>query len=179
MAPYFCRIVTFFPTKVLVDNSQQNINGGVLFMYTCRSSRQFSKKLFRAAILQRTCQLKLSLVSNVFEKIIYDHRKFFQPVILSVKHIQHPLFRILQKCQKEFDSQRFVGTILVELSKAYACSHHYLSIAKSEAQVLSMAVLLTFFQITSLFGNKELKLVPLIVNGQILDGEFLKAHFQG
>ena len=39
-------------------------------------------KMFRAAILQRTCQWNLPLVSNVFEKIIYDHRKFSQPGIV-------------------------------------------------------------------------------------------------
>ena len=102
-------------------------------MYTCRPSCQFSKKLFRAAILQRTCQWNLPLVSNVFEKIIYDHRKCSQPAIVSVKHIQHPLFRILQKCQKEFDSGRFIGTILMDLSKVYDCLRHDFSIAKLEA----------------------------------------------
>ena len=90
-------------------------------------------KMFRAAILQRTCQWNLPLVSNVFEKIIYDHRKCSQPAIVSVKHIQHPLFRILQKCQKEFDSGRFIGTILMDLSKVYDCLRHDFSIAKLEA----------------------------------------------
>ena len=46
----------------------------------------------------------------------------------SIRHIQHPLFRILQKCQKEFDPVRFIGTILMDLSKVYD-----LSIAKLEA----------------------------------------------
>ena len=36
---------------------------------------------------------------------------------------------------------------------------------------------LTLFYITSLLGNKELKLVPLTVNGQKLDVEFLKDQF--
>ena len=39
--------------------------------------------------------------------------------------------------------------------------------------VLTMAVL-TFFRLPQLLGNKKLKLVPLIVNGQKLDVEFLK-----
>ena len=39
-----------------------------------------------------------------------------------------------------------------------------------------MAVL-TFFEITSVLGNKELKLVPLIVNGEKLDVEFLKGQY--
>ena len=51
----------------------------------------------------------------------------------SAKHIQHPLRRILQKCQKEFDSGRFIGTILMDLLKAYDCLRHDLSIAKLEA----------------------------------------------
>ena len=51
----------------------------------------------------------------------------------SIKHIQHPLCRILQKCQKEFDSGRFIGTILMDLLKAYDCLRHDLSIAKLEA----------------------------------------------
>ena len=54
----------------------------------------------------------------------------------SAKHIQHPLCRILQKCQKEFDSGRFIGTILMDLLKAYDCLRHDLSIAKLEAYVL-------------------------------------------
>ena len=51
----------------------------------------------------------------------------------SIKHIQHPLCRILQKCQKEFDSGRFIGTVLMDLLKAYDCLRHDLSIAKLEA----------------------------------------------
>ena len=51
----------------------------------------------------------------------------------SVKHIQHSLFRILQKYQKEFDSGRFIGTILMDLSKVYDCLRHDFLIAKLEA----------------------------------------------
>ena len=94
----------------------------------------------------------------------------------SVKHIQHSLSRILQKYQKEFDSGRFIGTILMDLSKVYDCLRHDFSIAKLEAYGLGNDSL-NFFLITSLLGNKELKLVPLIVNGQKLDVEFLKDQF--
>ena len=51
----------------------------------------------------------------------------------SVKHIQHSLFRILQKYQKVFDSGRFIGTILMDLSKVYDCLRHDFLIAKLEA----------------------------------------------
>ena len=54
----------------------------------------------------------------------------------SAKYIQHPLFRILEKFQKEFDSGRFVGTILMDLPKACDYLRHDLSIAKLEAYSL-------------------------------------------
>ena len=51
----------------------------------------------------------------------------------SVKHIQHSLSRILQKYQKEFDSGRFIGAILMDLSNVYDGLRHDFSIAKLEA----------------------------------------------
>ena len=44
--------------------------------------------------------------------------------------VQHALFRFLQKWQKELDSYGIVGTILMNLSKAYDCLLHNLIIAK-------------------------------------------------
>ena len=41
--------------RKFLHTSQQNIQGGVLFKYACRPSWDFPKKLFRAAILWRTC----------------------------------------------------------------------------------------------------------------------------
>ena len=66
----------------------------------------------------------------------------------SVKHIQDSFFRILQKfftkILEEFDSGRFIGTILMDLSKVYDCLHHDFSIAKLAAYGLAMAVLFFF-----------------------------------
>ena len=46
---------------------------------------------------------------------------------------QYALFRLLQKWQKELDSGGFIGTILMDLLKAYGYLPHDLLIAKLEA----------------------------------------------
>ena len=105
-------------------------------MYTCRPSFQFSKKLFRAAILQRTCQWNLSLVSKAFEKISFSSKISLSQVLCGFRKARsthHPLFRLLQKWQKEFDSGRFIGAMLMDLTKTYDCLRHDLLIAKLEA----------------------------------------------
>ena len=145
-------------------------------MYTCRPSFQFSKKLFRAAILQRTCQWNLSLVSKAFEKISFSSKISLSQVLCGFRKARsthHPLFRLLQKWQKEFDSGRFIGAMLMDLTKTYDCLRHDLLIAKLEAYRLDNS---TF---NLLLGNKELKLFLLIVNSQKLDVEFFKDQFQG
>ena len=50
---------------------------------------------------------------------------------------QHALFRLTQSWQKEFDESRFVGTTLMDLSKAYDCLSHDLMVAKLETYGLA------------------------------------------
>ena len=81
------------------------------------------------------------LVSKVFEKIIYDQlyeciENFLNQLLCGFRKAystQNPLFRLLQKWQNMFGSGKFIGTILMDLSKAYDCLRHDLLIAKLEA----------------------------------------------
>ena len=71
----------------------------------------------------------LPLLSKVFEKImyyqLYEYAETFLNKLLygycKAHSTQHAFFRLLQKWQKELDSSGIVGTILMDLSKAYNC----------------------------------------------------------
>ena len=54
---------------------------------------------------------------------------------------QHALFELLQAWQKELDNSKFIGNILMDLSKAYDCLPHDLLIAKLGAYGLGRSSL--------------------------------------
>ena len=83
----------------------------------------------------------LPLIPKVFEKIMYDQLYEYAETFLNkllcgfrkAHSTQHALFRLLQKWQKVLDSSGIIGTILMDLSKAYDYLPHDLIIAKLEA----------------------------------------------
>ena len=91
----------------------------------------------------------LPLLSKVFEKNIYDQlyeylENFLSELLCGFRKAhstQHALFRLIQKWQEELDSGGYVGTILMDLSKAYDCLSHDLLIAKLEAYGLDVGSL--------------------------------------
>ena len=83
----------------------------------------------------------LPLLSKVFEKVIYDQLsqyldKYLNSLLCGFRKAhssQYALFKLLQAWQEELDKSGFVGTILMDLSKAYDSLPHGLFLAKFEA----------------------------------------------
>ena len=82
----------------------------------------------------------LPLISKIFEWIIHDElSEYLQKILKRIlcgfrkaHSAQHALFKLLQPWQEELDKGSFVGTILMDLYKAYDCLSHDLAVAKLE-----------------------------------------------
>ena len=83
----------------------------------------------------------LPLLSKVFERLLYDQlseylEKYLNTFLCGFRKThstQHALFKLLLTWQEDLDKSGFVGTILMDLSKAYDCLPHDLLVVKFEA----------------------------------------------
>ena len=83
----------------------------------------------------------LTLLSKIYERLIFDQLSPHANKVLSkllcgfrkAHSTQQALFKLLQSWQKALDNSEYVGTVLIDLSKAYDCIPHDLLIAKLEA----------------------------------------------
>ena len=85
---------------------------------------------------------KLPTASKIFERTLFNQlqrfsNKFLSPLLCGFRKrysTQYALINLLQKWQKCLDAlDGIVGTLLMDLSKAYHCVNHDLIIAKLEA----------------------------------------------
>ena len=91
----------------------------------------------------------LPLLSKVYERVIYNQLSDYADNFLNnilygfrkAHSTRHALFKLLQSWQQVLDSGGFVGTILMDLSKAYDCIPHNLLIAKLECYGVDKASL--------------------------------------
>ena len=100
-------------------------------------SLQFLKRMI--LLIKRTtsqfvyfhCSLKL-----IYKQLSNYIESFLSSILFGfgnkAHNTQHALFKLLHSWQKELDQKGFVGTILMDLSKAYDCIPHDLLIAKLE-----------------------------------------------
>jgi len=91
----------------------------------------------------------LPLLSKMYERVIYNQLSDYGDTFLNnilcgfrkAHSTQHALFKLLQSWQTVLDNGGFVGTILMDLSKAYDCIPHDLLIAKLECYGIDKASL--------------------------------------
>ena len=83
----------------------------------------------------------MPLLSKVFERLLYDQlseylEKYLNTLLCGLREAhstQYAFVKSLQAWEEELDKSGFVGTILMDLPKAYDCLPHDLLVAKFEA----------------------------------------------
>ena len=83
----------------------------------------------------------LPIISKIFERVLFEQIEKFSEKMLSPKlcgfrkghSTQHALLNLLKNWQKTLDKSGVIGTVLMDLSKAYDCLPHDLLIAKLAA----------------------------------------------
>ena len=83
----------------------------------------------------------LLIISKIFERVLFEQMEKFSEKILSSKlcsfrkghFTQHTFLNLLKNWQKTLGKSGVIGTVLMDLSKAYDCIPHDLLIAKLSA----------------------------------------------
>ena len=78
----------------------------------------------------------ITYISNCLSEFVAAYRKRYSS--------SHVLIRLVENWKKELDNKKYVGAILMDLSKAFDCIPHELLIAKMDAHCFSENAL-TFF----------------------------------
>ena len=142
------------PTKIVKLANKQICKDLGNYINECIKKNKFPNELKIADItpifkkddpLDKTNYRPISIlptVSKIFERILFNQlqlfsNKFLSPLLCGFRKgysTQYALINLLQKWQKCLDaSDGIIGTLLMDLSKAYDCVNHDLIIAKLEA----------------------------------------------
>ncbi len=103
-------------------------------------ARLFKKKDDMIKVNYRPVSL-LDIFSKVFEKIIAEQimeyfKDIFDPMLYAYRmkyDTEHVLFKLIDSWKYALDNDNFVGTVLMDLSKAFDCIPHGLLITKMSA----------------------------------------------
>ena len=96
----------------------------------------------------------LPTISKIFERVFFDQlakfsNKFLFPLFYGFRKeysILYALVNLFQKCRKSLDeTDRIVGTLLLDLFKGYCCVNHELIVAKLAANGLNKGSLRNLF----------------------------------
>ena len=90
----------------------------------------------------------LPLLTKVYERVIYEQASnyfepFFNKILCGYRKApsrQHALFELLTSWQTLLNRGKFVGSILMDFSKAYDCLKHDLLLSKRQAYSFSEKV---------------------------------------
>ena len=95
----------------------------------------------------------MNTFSKVYERYILDSlilyiNKCLSELVAAYRKSyssSHVLIRLVENWKKELDNKKYVGAILMDLSKAFDCIPHELLIAKVDVYGFSENVLTSFF----------------------------------
>ena len=139
------------PIKIVKLANKKNCKNLANCINECRKQNKFPNELKIADItpifkkedpLDKTNYRPISIlptVSKIFKRILFSQlqrfsNKFLSPLLCGFRKAystQYALINLLQKWQKCLDaSDGIVGTLLMDLAKAYDCANHDLVIAK-------------------------------------------------
>ena len=76
-------------------------------------------------------------IEPILSKFIFVYRQKFS--------YNHVLLRLLEEWKNQLDNKKFVGAVLMDLSKAFDCIPHDLLIAKMEAYGFDFDTLVFFY----------------------------------
>ena len=95
----------------------------------------------------------LNIFSKIYERYLHESltpfvNSFLSEFILAYRKTystNHVLIRLIENWKKSLDQNKFVGAVLMDLSKAFDCIFHDLLIAKMHAYGFSKECLIIFY----------------------------------